>query len=101
MSHVLTAPPFTHQPPFSVQLAGTLQEQLYSEWAGPEKLWHDCLVFVRSAEDVEDDELDGGGIRRQWLSQFEFSKLFSSIPEPAFLRWLALFQHMPTMEKGT
>lgn len=80
------------------QLAGTLQEDLYGKWAGPEKLWRACLVFVRSAEDVEDEECDGG-IRRQWLSQFEFSKLFTAQPEPEFLSWLALSHHMPQVEK--
>ncbi len=81
-------------------MAGTLQEQLYREWAGPEKLWRDCLVFVRSIEDVEDDECDGGGIKRQWLSQFEFSKLFTALPEPAFLSWMALYHRLPSVEKG-
>lgn len=56
-------------------------------------------MFVRSAEDVEDEECDGG-IRRQWLSQFEFSKLFTAQPEPEFLSWLALSHHMPQVEKG-
>ena len=33
---------------------------------------------MRSAEDVEEEELDGG-IRRQWLSQFEFSRILTGI----------------------
>lgn len=57
-------------------------------------------MFVRSAEDIEDEECDGGGIRRQWLSQFEFSKLFTASPEPLFLNWLALSCRMATVEKG-
>ena len=56
-------------------------------------------MFVRSAEDVEDEELDGG-IRRQWLSQFEFVKLFTASPEPQFISWLRLWYHLPAMEKG-
>ena len=79
---------------------GTLQEELYAKWAGPEQLWRESLVFVRSAEDIEDEECDGGGIKRQWLSQFEFSKLFTASPEPAFLSWLALTHRMSAMEKG-
>lgn len=73
---------------------------MYTEWAGPDKLWRDCLIFVRSAEDIEDDELDGGGIKRQWLSQFEFCKLFTTLPEPAFLKWFTLFNRLPEVEKG-
>ena len=56
-------------------------------------------MFVRSAEDVEDEELDGG-IRRQWLSQFEFVKLFTALPEPRFISWLRLWYRLPAMEKG-
>ena len=56
-------------------------------------------MFVRSAEDIEDEEQDGG-IKRQWLSQFEFSKLFTTLPGPAFLNWLALYHRMPAMDRG-
>lgn len=57
-------------------------------------------MYVRSAEDIEDDEYDGGGIKRQWLSQFEFCKIFATLPEPVFLNWFILFHRMPAMEKG-
>ena len=62
-------------------------------------IFHECLTFVRSEEDIEDEELDGG-IKRQWLSQFEFVKLFSTVPEPKFLSWMALWYNLPTMENG-
>ena len=73
---------------------------MFANWQGAEQLWRECLVSVRSVDDVIDDECDGGEIRRQWLSQFEFVKLFTSLPEPSFLNWWALFQRMPSMEKG-
>lgn len=57
------------------------------------------LVFVRSAEDVEDEELDGG-IKRQWLSQFEFAKVFTDNPPPPFLAWMGLWFRLPAQEKG-
>ena len=63
------------------------------------EIFHECLTFVRSEEDVEDEELDGG-IKRQWLSQFEFVKLFSTLPEPRFLGWMALWYRLPIMENG-
>ena len=94
---------YLHPPPSStpsLQLARTLQEQLYKEWAGPKQLWRESLVHVRSAEDVEDEETDGGSIKRQWLSQFEFTKLFSSSPLPTYLGWMVLYHRMPSMEKG-
>ncbi len=56
-------------------------------------------MFVRSAEDVEDEEWDGG-IKRQLLSQFELIKIFTATPEPAFLSWLALWDKLPAMERG-
>ena len=87
-------PPSTH-----TQLAGTLQEQLYGEWRGPKHLWRDSLLHVRSAEDIEEEEREGG-IRRPWLSQFEFIKLFSSSPLPTYLGWMVLYHRMPSMEKG-
>ena len=62
-------------------------------------MFQESLVFVRSSEDVEDEELDGG-IRRQWLSQFEFTSLLTSNPPPAFFNWLHLFFQLPSLEKG-
>lgn len=83
------------------QLGQCLQEELYRHRGGGgsyEQIFQECLQFVRSAEDVEEEELDGG-IRRQWLSQFEFSRILTAVPEPRFLAWLTLWQRLPKMEK--
>ena len=77
----------------------SVQERLYSSYTSYQDIFHECLTFVRSEEDIEDEELDGG-IKRQWLSQFEFVKLFSTVPEPRFLSWMALWYNLPTMENG-
>ena len=80
-------------------MAWCLHEQPYVHYSSQDAIFQECLVFVRSAEDVEEEELDGG-IRRQWLSQFEFMKLFTASPEPQFISWLRLWYRLPTMEKG-
>ena len=82
-----------------LQIGYSVQERLYSSYASYQDIFHECLTFVRSEEDIEDEELDGG-IKRQWLSQFEFVKLFSTVPEPRFLSWMALWYNLPTMENG-
>ena len=81
------------------QLAWCLHEQPYAHLESLDSIFQECLVSVRSAEDVEDEQLDGG-IRRQWLSQFEFVKLFTMSPEPRFLSWLTLWYRLPSVEKG-
>lgn len=65
-----------------------------------EEILQQCLAVVRSAEDVEDDEYLDGAIRRSWLSQFEFVKVFSMSPSPPFLSWLDLWQRLPMLDKG-
>lgn len=65
-----------------------------------EEILQQCLALVRSAEDVEDDEYLDGTIRRNWLSQFEFVKVFSLSPPPPFLSWLDLWQRLPVLDKG-
>ena len=77
----------------------SVQERLYSSYTSYQDIFHECLTFVRSEEDIEDEELDGG-IKRQWLSQFEFVKLFNTIPQPRFLGWMGLWYSLPTMENG-
>ena len=57
------------------------------------------MVFVRSAEDVE-EEVDDGGFKRPWLSCFEFTRVFSETPEPSFLDWFCLWNKLPAQEKG-
>jgi len=81
------------------QLAWCLHEQPYAHLESLDTIFQECLVSVRSAEDVEDEQLDGG-IRRQWLSQFEFVKLFTMSPEPRFLSWLTLWYRLPSVEKA-
>ena len=82
-----------------MQIGYSVQERLYSSYTSYQDIFHECLTFVRSEEDIEDEELDGG-IKRQWLSQFEFAKLFNTIPEPRFLGWMALWYSLPAMENG-
>ena len=82
------------------QLGSSIQEHLYPHWQSAEEVFRDCLLFVRSAEDLEDEEEWDGTFRNQFLSQFEFTKLFTTLPEPKFLRWMALWHRLPTMEKG-
>ena len=81
------------------KLASAMQERLFSQYQSLDKVFQECLEFVRSAEDIEDEELDGG-IKRPWLSQFEFTKLFTAMPEPKVLSWFALWHQLPAMEKG-
>ena len=57
------------------------------------------ISTLPSSEDVEEEQLDGG-IRRQWLSQFEFTKLLTSSPSPPFFSWLLLWYSLPAYEKG-
>ena len=45
---------------------------------------------MRLAEDIRDEE-EEGGIRRPWLSAFEFTKLMTTTPEPRCLDWMALW----------
>lgn len=80
-------------------LARCLGEKLYAGYGSLDQVFRECLVFVRSAEDVEDEELDGG-IKRQLLSQFEFGKVFAASDPPPFLAWLALWRQLPALEKG-
>ena len=58
------------------------------------------MSLVRSAEDVEDDEFLDGGARKNWLSQFEFVKVFSAAPPPPFLAWLDLWHQLPALDKS-
>jgi hypothetical protein len=78
------------------ELAHALQENTYEEYKSLDKVFEESLIFVRDSEDVEEEQLDGG-IRRQWLSQFEFTKLFSS-PPPPFFSWLLLWFSLPAHE---
>ena len=73
---------------------------MFSNLEEPEHFWRECLISVRSVADIEDDEYDGGTIKRQWLSQFEFVKLFTTLPEPKFLKWWALFHRKESANKG-
>lgn len=82
------------------QMASSVQEQLYSKWSSINVIFHDCLTTIRSAEDIEDEEELDGGVKRPWLSQFEFTKLFTSSPAPKFLGWLSLLHKLPSLEAG-
>lgn len=79
-------------------LASCHQEQLYLKFDTLADLFRDCLLFVRLAEDIRDEE-EEGGIRRPWLSAFEFNKLMTSTPEPRFLDWMALWFKLAACEK--
>jgi hypothetical protein len=79
------------------ELAHALQENTYEEYNSLDKVFEESLVFVRDSEDVEEEQLDGG-IRRQWLSQFEFTKLLTASPAPPFFSWLLLWFSLPTFE---
>ena len=81
----------------SPQLATSFQETVFT--VSVEAILLQCLALVRSAEDVEDDEYLDGAIQRHWLSQFEFVKVFSAMPLPAFLSWLELWDQLPALEK--
>ena len=55
---------------------------------------------MRSADDIADEEFDGGEIKRQWLSLFEFIKVFSTQPSPHFLSWWDLFHQVKMLGKS-
>lgn len=75
-----------------------MQENLYTKWS-IEEIFHDCISAVRSAEDIEDEEEDVG-VKRPWLSQFEFTKMFTAPQLPKFLAWVALYHKLPSIETG-
>ncbi|KAL5490978.1 hypothetical protein EMCRGX_G016189 [Ephydatia muelleri] len=80
-------------------LASCHQEQLYLKFDTLADLFRDCLLFVRLADDIRDEEYEGG-IRRPWLSAFEFTKLMTSTPEPRFLDWMSLWFKLAVCEKA-
>ncbi len=76
-----------------------MQENMYTKWSN-EEIFHDCLSAVRSAEDIEDEEELDGGVKRPWLSQFEFTKILTATQSPKFLAWMTLYHKLPSIENG-
>lgn len=82
------------------QIGDSMQENLYIKWS-VDDIFRDCLAAVRSAEDIEDEEELDGVVRRPWLSQFEFTKMFTAAQAPKFLAWVTLYHKLPSLENGT
>ena len=76
-----------------------MQENLYSKW-NTDQIFQDALAAVRSAEDIEDEKELEGGVKKPWLSQFEFTKLLTASPGPRFLAWMFLYHKLPSVENG-